>query len=95
MAKVKDVSEFAESVREEAEAIQRGAGPIKRAIATLGVLVAHGPCTHDVIARQTGKTKGNRLRPLRLLGYVDADDSQPAPVYSLTPEGRAFLQRHA
>jgi hypothetical protein len=95
VAKVKDVSQLSDKDKAKAEALKRGAGPMNRAIATLRVLVLKGgSCTHDDVARDTQRVKGNELRALRIAGLVTADDSEPAPLYTITGQGRDFLQRH-
>ena len=96
MAKVKDVSELSDRDKETAAELKRGKGPMKRGIATLRAMLARGgSCTHDDIAKITNRTKGNELRALRIAGFVSADDTHDAPVYTVTREGREFLKRHA
>jgi hypothetical protein len=94
VAKVEDVSELSDRDKAKAAALKRGSRPINMAIATLRVLRARGSCIYDDIARDTNRAKGNELRALRIAGFVTADGSEPAPNYTITDEGLAFLRNY-
>jgi hypothetical protein len=81
------------AVAAEAEEIRRNRKPLNTAmIETLRVLRGYGPRTHEALAERTGRRKGNKLRTLRALGFVEVDESERAWEYSITREGTEALR---